>query len=77
MKSGDNLQASPISGVTSLHALPPSYKRHCTHALPYVKKPKLCNLIILVVSDELLAEKEKYRMISEDLDGAFLELATF
>jgi len=28
-------------------------------------------------TDELLLEKEKYRAISEDLDGTFLELATF
>jgi len=31
----------------------------------------------LCAADELLAEKEKYRTISADLDGTFEELATF
>ena len=30
-----------------------------------------------VIVDELLAEKEKYKTISEDLDGTFEELSTF
>jgi hypothetical protein len=29
------------------------------------------------ILDELLAEKEKYKAISEDLDGTFAELAQF
>jgi len=37
----------------------------------------LSNRRVVVVADELLAEKEKYRTISEDLDGTYLELATF
>jgi len=32
---------------------------------------------VRVIVDELLAEKEKYRTISEDLDGTFEELAAF
>jgi len=30
-----------------------------------------------VIVDELLAEKEKYKTISEDLDDTFQELAAF
>lgn len=35
------------------------------------------NVLIILVSDELLSEKEKYKAISDELDATFAELAGY